>query len=98
MSAILRPEFPAKPDPLSEAVYKPHRIPISGATPSDIAFTVDRVDFIFALFISALQGQLENLRESLPVSSLNNFTDIYHLACDLRSETLGRLEQLGEES
>jgi hypothetical protein len=84
MSAILRPDFPAKP----------HRIPAAGATPSDIAFTADRVDLIFNLALGALQGQLENLRENLPISSLNNFNDIYGSLRDLRNETLGRLEKI----
>jgi hypothetical protein len=88
MSVILRPDFPAKP----------HRIPVAGATPLDIALTANSVDLIFNLAISALQGQLENLRENLPIGSTNNFKDIYNQLCDLRSETLGRLEQLAEQS
>ena len=84
MSAILRPDFPAKP----------HRIPISGAEVADIAKVVNSVDLIFNLALGALQGQLENLRENLPITSLNNFDDIYAQLRDLRSETLGRLEQI----
>jgi hypothetical protein len=83
MSVILRPDFPAKP----------HRIAISGATPSDVAYTAERVDLIFGLAISALQGQLENLRENLPIGSVN-FADIYMIMEDLRGDIIGRLETL----
>src|SRR5258708_16878319 len=100
MSVVLRPEFP-KPqsvEQMHEALKPhPHRIPISGAKPTDIVMTANSVDLIFSMMISALQGHLENLRENLPVSSLNNFKDIYNQLCDLRSETLGRLEELGDQ-
>jgi hypothetical protein len=86
MSVILRPDFP-----------EVKRIPISGATASDIDRVSYSVDLIFNLAISALQGQLENLRENLPMSSLNNFDDLYRFMHDLRSDTLGRLERLAED-
>src|SRR5216117_1292590 len=99
MSVILRPEFPRQGETretlrdIFAPGFGPRHIPIRGASTSDIAITANSVDLIFNLAISALQGQLENLRENLPVSNLNNFKDIYNTMCDLRSETLGRLEE-----
>ena len=109
MSVILRPEFPGKgcnardiegascQAPDCDCAPKPHRISISGANALDIALVANSVDLIFNLAISALQGQLENLRENLPISSVNNFKDIYAQLRDLRSEVLGRLEQIEGE-
>mgnify|MGYP001568650915 CR=1 FL=1 len=47
---------------------KPHRIPIRGASSEDIAHTARQCELIFELAISALQGQLSNLSENLPVT------------------------------
>lgn len=99
MSVILRPDFPAKPaiKALCEtlaAAAKPHHIPVRrGAEPEDVAHTARQVDLIFNLALSALQGQLENLRENLPVGE-TDFRDIYDRMQDLRSDVIGRLQNL----
>jgi hypothetical protein len=79
---------------------KPHRIPISGAELQDIDLVINSVELIFNLALSALMGQLENLRENLPMDDAK-FLDtesVYAQIRDLRSETLGRLEILAERS
>jgi hypothetical protein len=79
---------------------KPHRIPISGAQPQDIALVINSVDLIFNLALSALMGQLENLRENLPMDDAKflDTNSVYAQLHDLRSEVLGRLETLAERS
>lgn len=81
MSAILRPDFPAKP----------HRIPIAGASPSDVEKVHNSVDLIFAMALSALMGQLGNLAENLPFKL--ECDDVYDVIRDARSDILGRLEK-----
>jgi hypothetical protein len=89
MSAILRPDFP-KP---------PHRIPISGASPSDIALVAESVDLIFNMAMSALMGRIGNLRENLPGDAAKVLIcdDLFNHMRDIRSEMLGRLEQASEK-
>lgn len=80
-------------DTLANAA-KPHRIPVTrGAVPEDVAHTARQVGLIFDLALSALQGQLENLRENLPIGR-EDFSDIYGGMRDLRSEVIGRLQNL----
>lgn len=82
MSAILRPDFPAKP----------HRINArAGASPSDVEKVHNSVDLIFSLCLGALQGQLENLAENLPFKLER--ADVYDVIRDARSDILGRLEK-----
>ncbi len=75
---------------------KPHRIPIRGASSEDIAHTARQCELIFELAISALQGQLSNLSENLPVTDAGylDAKGIYSGMCDLRSEVIGRLQNL----
>ncbi len=76
---------------------KPHRIPISGATPADVAFVRGEIDLLFNLFISAVQARVENLAENLPIGSLTK--DVrrgwFDVLTDLKSDmdgTLGKIE------
>jgi hypothetical protein len=88
MSVILRPDFPAKP----------HRIPVSGATPSDVEQVKNVVDVLISGCAAMVMGQLKNLSENLPmdVAQRADFESIYAQFRDLRSEALGRLEQIEE--
>src|SRR5260221_7618653 len=83
-----------------ERYERPHRIPISGATTEDIALVAHSVDMIFHMAIGGLMGVLENLSENLPLDAAHSLDTkgIYQQIYDLRSETLGRLEELGERS
>jgi hypothetical protein len=86
--SVIRPDF-----------HKPlHRIPISGATQTDIALIAESVDLIFNMAMSALMGRIGNLRENLPLDVAHGLIcdDLFNQMRDIRSEMLGRLEQASE--
>lgn len=67
--------------------------PWKGASRADIAHTREQVKLIFELAGSALMGQLENLRENLPIGDAD-FSDAYRWLEDLRDELDGHLEKI----
>ncbi len=75
---------------------KPHRIPIRGASPEDIAHTAKQCRLIIDLARSALHDQLGNLSENLSVPDAG-YLDAKGIDAgmqDLGSEIDGRLQNL----